>query len=153
MPLSETYIAGVTQGAAVGFTVPAYPGRTFSATVARVAHAVDVKTRTMAVELDVANADGQLAPGTFCQVRWPVRRPGPSLLLPSGSVATTTDRVFVVRVRDGLTEWVNVKTGLASGPLVEVFGDLRPGDQVAARGTDELRPGTHVRVKEVAPAT
>jgi len=60
--------------------------------------------------------------------------------------------VFVVRVRDGLTEWVNVKTGLASGPLVEVFGDLRPGDQVAARGTDELRPGTHVRVKEVAPA-
>ena len=46
-------------------------------TVARIAQAVDVTTRTMAVELDVANKDGRLAPGTFCQVRWPVRRTEP----------------------------------------------------------------------------
>ena len=41
------------------------------------------KTRTMAVELDVENRDGRLAPGTFCQVRWPVSRPAPSLFVPS----------------------------------------------------------------------
>ena len=41
-----------------------------------------------------------------------------------------------------------VRTGLASGPLTEVFGDLRPGDAVATRGTDEIRPGTDVRTKE-----
>jgi len=76
------------------------------------AHAVDVKTRTMAVELDVANHDGRLAPGTFCQVRWPVRRPAPSLFVLSGSVASTTGRTFVVRVRNGRTEWIDVKTGL-----------------------------------------
>jgi hypothetical protein len=35
---------------------------------------------------------------------------------------------------------------------VEVFGALQPGDLVAARGTDELKPGTDVRVKEVKPA-
>jgi hypothetical protein len=29
-----------------------------------------------------------------------------------------------------------------------VFGDLQPGDVVAARGTDEIKPGTTVRVKE-----
>ena len=102
----------------------------------------------MAVELDVANADGRLAPGTFCQVRWPVRRPAPSLFVPSGSVARTTDRTFVIRVRDGKTEWVDVKTGLTSGALVEVFGDLRAGDEIAGRGTDEIRPGTPVVVKQ-----
>jgi hypothetical protein len=48
---------------------------------------------------------------------------------------------------------VDVKTGLGSGLLVEVFGDLRPGDDIAARGTDELRAGTEVRGKEVKPAT
>ena len=106
----------------------------------------------MAVELDVTNTDGRLAPGTFCQVRWPVRRTGPSLFVPSGSVASTTGRTFVVRIRDGRTEWVDVKTGLASGPLVEVFGDLTPGDEIAARGTDEIRAGTEVRVKDREPA-
>jgi len=153
VPVPEAYIAGVTPGVVMPFTVPAYPDRTFSGTVARIAQAVDVKTRTMAVELDVMNRDERLAPGTFCQVRWRVRRPAPSLLVPSGSVSTTTDRTFVVRVRDGKTEWVDVRTGLASGPLTEVFGDLRPGDEVAVRGTDEIKPGTEVRVKEIKPAT
>ncbi len=31
--------------------------------------------------------------------------------------------------------------------LVEVFGELAPGDQVALRGRDELRAGTRVQVK------
>jgi RND family efflux transporter MFP subunit len=148
VPVPEAYVAGISSGAAVPFSVPAFPGRTFSGTVARLAHAIDAKTRTMAVELDVANPDGTLTPGTFCTIRWPIRRPGPSMFVPSGSVASTTDRVFVVRIRDGRAEWVDVKTGLASGPLIEVFGNLRPGDPVAARGTDELRPGTEVRIRE-----
>jgi len=58
-----------------------------------------------------------------------------------------------VRIRSGKTEWVDVKTGLTSGPLVEVFGDLRAGDQVASHGTDEMRPGTEVRALEAKPST
>jgi RND family efflux transporter MFP subunit len=147
IPVPEAYTAGMTPGTALTFSVAAYPGQTFSGTVARISQAVDVITRTMAVELEVNNADGRLAPGTFCQVRWPVRRTTPSLLVPSGSVASTTGRTFVIRVRSGRTEWVDVKTGLASGPLVEVFGDLKSGDEIAVRGTDELRSGTQVRPK------
>jgi membrane fusion protein, multidrug efflux system len=152
VPIPEAYAASVTDGAQVAFTVPAYPGQTFSGTIARIAHAVDVKTRTMAVELDVKNADRRLTSGAFCQVQWPVRRSGPSLFVPSGSVANTTDRTFVVRVRDGKAEWVDVKTGLASGPLTEVFGDLHAGDEVAARGTDEIRPGAAVRARAAKAA-
>ena len=148
----EAYTAEMKPGAEIAFTVAAYPGQSFSGKVARIARAVDVGTRTMAVELDVANADGRLAPGSFCQVRWPVRRSGPSLFVPSASVATTTDRTFVIRVRNGKTEWVDVKTGLTSGALVEVFGDLQAGDEIAGRGTDELRPGTEVHARESKPA-
>jgi membrane fusion protein (multidrug efflux system) len=83
-------------------------------------------------------------------VQWPIRRQRPSLLVPTGSIASTTGRTFVVRVRDGRTEWVDVMTGLTDGPLVEVFGDLHAGDEIAARGTDEVRSGTQVRTK-VAP--
>jgi RND family efflux transporter MFP subunit len=152
VPVPEAYAAGISAGADVPFTVAGHPGQKFSGRVARIAHSVDVKTRTMAVELDVANSEGRLTNGTFCQVEWPVHRSGPSLFAPNASVTSTTDRTFVVRVRNGRAEWVDVTTGLAAGALVEVFGDLQPGDLVAARGTDELRPGTEVRTKDAKPA-
>jgi RND family efflux transporter MFP subunit len=148
VPVPEAYTTELSAGAMISFSVAAHPAESFSGKVARIAHAVDVGTRTMAVEVDVANSDGRLAPGTFCQVRWPVRRSTRSLFVPSGSVASTSGRTFVIRIRGGKTEWVDVKTGLTSGPLVEVFGDLNAGDEVVGRGTDELRPGTEVRPRE-----
>jgi membrane fusion protein, multidrug efflux system len=151
VPVPEAYVAGVTEGTRIPFTVTAYPGRAFTGVIARIAHAVDVRTRTMAVELDVANDDRRLVPGTYCQIQWRIQRTEPSLFVPNLSVAATTDRTFVVRILNGKSEWVDVKTGLAAGPLTEVFGDLRPGDLVAARGTDELRPGTEVQTRELKP--
>jgi membrane fusion protein, multidrug efflux system len=144
IPVPETYIAGISEGTKVVFTVPAFPGETFTGTVARIAHAVDVKTRTMPVELEVANPSGRLSPGTFSEVLWPVRRPRPTLFVPISAVAKTTERTFVIRVRDTKTEWVDVKTGATAGNLIEVFGDLHEGDGVLVRGTDEVRPGTEV---------
>jgi len=152
VPVPEAYTSSLTIGASMPFKVTAFPGATFTGKVARIARSVDVATRTMAVELDVENADGRLAPGAFCQVRWPVRRTGPSLFVPTASVTSTTDRTFVVRVRSGKAEWVDVTTGLTAGPLIEVFGDLAAGDEVAGRGTDELRPGTEVRARPSKPA-
>ena len=58
----------------------------------------------------------------------------------------------MIRVRDGNTEWVNVQTGEVDGKSIEVFGDLREGDNIAVRATDELRAGTHVVTKQVTEA-
>lgn len=153
VPVPEAYLASVAPGAELAFSVAAYPGQSFTGKVARASQAVEPATRTMAVELDVTNTDGRLTPGTFCQVRWPVTRTRPSLMVPTGSIATTTDRVFVIRIREGKAEWVDVKTGLTSGALIEVFGELRAGEIVAARGTDELRNGSAVRPRDPKPAT
>ena len=49
-------------------------------------------------------------------------------------------------------EWVDVKIGLESGPLIEVFGDINAGDEIATRGTDEMRPGTNVRTRATKSA-
>jgi hypothetical protein len=72
------------------------------------------------------------------------------LFVPSSAVATTTERTFVIRIRDGAAEWVDVKRGAVMGHLVEVFGQLAPGEPVAVRGTDELRAGTHVVATQVS---
>lgn len=144
VPVPETYAAGVPEGAKVEFTVPSFPGRIFRGTIARIAHSVDIKTRTMPVELEAANVKGELSPGTFSDVLWPVRRSYPTLFVPTSSVANTLERTFVVRIRDGKSEWVDVKTGVTVDKMTEVFGDLHEGDIVSVRGTDELRAGTAV---------
>jgi len=151
VPVPEIETAGIAPGAKVNFTVPAFPGQAFSGVVARIGRSLDAKTRTMPVELDVANPGGRLAPGMFPEVNWPTRRPHPSLFVPPSAVAVTTERAFVIRIRDGVTEWVDVKRGATMGDLIEVFGNLDAGDQVALRGTDELRAGTRVVVKQPAP--
>lgn len=144
VPVPETYAAGVPEGTKVEFTVPAFPNRIFSGTIARIAHSVDEKTRTMPVELEAANTKGELSPGTFSDVLWPMRRSYPTLFVPTSSVANTLERVFVVRIHEGKSEWVDVKTGAIVDKMTEVFGDLHEGDMVAVRGTDEIRPGTLV---------
>lgn len=143
----EDTVAGTQPGQMITFRVPAYPGEAFTGKVARLGRALDVKTRTMPVELDVLNPSGKLSPGMFAEVAWTMRRRQPSLFVPPSAVATTTERTFVVRIRNGQTEWVDVKRGAAMQQLVEVFGDLHAGDQVAVRGTDELRAGTKVQPK------
>jgi membrane fusion protein, multidrug efflux system len=146
VPVPEENVSGITNGASVPFRVPAWPERAYSGTIARISHALDQKTRTMAVELDVMNRDGSLAPGMYPTIKWPVRRARPALLVPKTSVVTTTERTFVVRDHNGTAEWVDVKKGVSDGDLVEVMGALKPGDRVLPRATDEIREGTPIQL-------
>jgi membrane fusion protein (multidrug efflux system) len=144
----EALVGGIVKGARVPFSVPAFPGEPFTATLHLISHDLDPKTRSMAVELDVQNADLRLGAGMYPEVQWPVKRPQPSLLLPPTSIVTTTERTFVIRVKqDGTAEWVTVGRGARVGDLVEVFGPLRQGDSILRRGSDEVREGTKVKVQ------
>jgi len=144
VPVPENDVAGVPEGTPVNFTDPSFPGRIFTAPIARISHGVDVKTRTMPVELDVRDPKAELVPGTFCEVQWPVSRTYPTLFVPASAVGSDLERTFVIRVSNGKTEWIDVKTGVRVENSIEVFGDLKEGDEVAIRGTDQLRPGTAV---------
>lgn len=142
VPVPEPYVSGVRDGESVAFTVPAYPGQVFHGPIARISHDIDQSTRTMAVELDVRNS--QITPGTFASVQWPVQRDYPTLFVPAAAITTNLQRTFVIRVRDGKAEWVDVKSGASAAGKTEVFGDLKDGDQVVVPASDELAPGTSV---------
>jgi RND family efflux transporter MFP subunit len=148
----EALVGAIVKGARVPYTVPAYPGETFYGVVNLIAHDLDEKTRTMPVELDVRNADLRLGAGMYPEVQWPVRRPQPSLLVPPTSIVTTTERMFVIRVSNGVAQWVNVSRGARVGDLIEVFGALNDGDTIVRRGTDEIREGTKVNTQPAKPS-
>jgi len=144
VPVPETYVARIIRGTRVSFRVSAFPDQTFQGVIARPAYSLDMKTRSMQVELDVNNPRLTLAPGMFAEVQWPVSRAQTSLFVPTSAVVRTSERQFVVRVREGAAEWVDVRRGEVNGDAIEVFGDLRAGDIVVRRGNDEIRPGTRI---------
>ena len=144
VPVPEEDIGGIARGSTVTFTAPAHPGRTYSGTIARSSDALDAKTRTMAVELDVWNRDGSLAPGMYPSVKWPVRGAGNALFVPKTAVVTTAERTFVIRSHDGKAEWVDVKKGPSDGDLIEILGNVQAGDRVVRRATDEVRDGARL---------
>lgn len=144
VPVPEAYVGTINKGATVEFRVSAFPDQKFSGVIARPAHTLDMKTRSMLVELDVNNPKQLLAPGMFAEVQWPASRAASSLFVPRTAVVRTSERQFVVRVRGGVAEWVDVRRGELDGENVEVFGDLRAGDEIVRRGNDEIRPGTKI---------
>jgi RND family efflux transporter MFP subunit len=147
----ESEVAGIVPGKAVRFAVSALPDRGFEAVIARVSHALDVKTRSESVELEVPNRPGELASGMYADVTWVVRRSRPSFFVPPSAIVSTTERTFVERLRDGTLSWVGIRRGASTGDRIEVFGDLRENDLIALKGTDELADGTRVAERVGSP--
>jgi membrane fusion protein, multidrug efflux system len=144
VPVPENYVGQINKGKTVTFKVSSFPNETFQGVIARPAHSLDMKTRSMMVELDVNNQKLRLAPGMFADVQWPVSRQQSSLFVPTTAVVRTTERQFVVRVQNGVAEWVDVRRGEISGDVIEVFGDIRAGDTIVKRANDEIRQGSRI---------
>ena len=138
----EASVSGTKIGTKIDFTVPAFVGKTFSGVVARPGYALDNSTRTMPVELNVYNNNGELEPGMFATVDWKVTRPYDTLFVPTSAVDADLKGTFVIRVKDDVTERVDVQRGLAMGNNIEVTGALNEGDMVALKATNELKTGT-----------
>jgi len=143
----EIEVGAIAEGARAEFVVRTWPGQRFGGVIKRVAHAIDTRTRTMPVELDVENPNNKLAPGMFAEVLWPIRRDTPSLFVPPSAIVQTTDKTYVDRVRGGQIEQVVVQRGTALKDRVEVFGSLQAGDVVLKRGSEELKDGAKVNPK------
>ena len=66
--LYERDLAQAPVGRAVAAQVQAWPGRTFTGTIATIGAVVDRRSRTVKARVVVANADGALKPGMFAKV-------------------------------------------------------------------------------------
>ena len=145
-PVPELDTAGVVVGSQVRLTVSSFPGRKFNGTVARISNSLDKDTRTMPVELNYFNPDWQILPGMFCKVYWPTRRREASLFVPESAVVSTPLNTFVCKIDNDTVEWVTVRKGQVMGGLVEIFGNIKEGDQVATQGSEELQNQSKVKV-------
>ncbi|MBC3788441.1 efflux RND transporter periplasmic adaptor subunit [Spirosoma utsteinense] len=124
----------------VSFTVKAFPGQAFAGALDRKSETIDPKTRTELWEFRVDNASGTLKAGMFADAKLGMARSQNSFLVPPTAVVTSLERKFVIRVKGGKTEWVDVATGLGVGDRQEVFGPLANGDTLLKAANEERKP-------------
>jgi len=73
------------------------------------------------------------------------------LTVPRDALVLRREGASVFRINDDMTaEQLNVITGLGAGDIIEVMGDIRPGDQVVTRGAERLSSGMTVVIQSTA---
>lgn len=107
----------------------------------------DQLTRTMEIRLALPDAHWNI--GSAVRVALPQTAPRPVVAAHRDSVVLRADRVSVYVVGEDMTaKQVDVELGAAEGDLIEVIGDVKPGDRVIIRGAERLRDGQKVTISE-----
>jgi RND family efflux transporter MFP subunit len=137
----------IATGQAADVRVVEYPGRTFTARVARTSRAIDPVSRTLMVELELPNADQTLLPGTYAQVTLPVRRSEPMCTIPGGVLLNQPDGQKVAIVDAGNTVRLQkVKLGRDFGSRMEVLAGLRGDENLIVNPPDDLADRERVTI-------
>jgi HlyD family secretion protein len=145
LEVPERDVARVGVGNVVRLTTDAYPGRQFSGKVTRVVHALDPRTRTMGLEVDIPNPDDVLKPGMYARVDLLIEVRRDALLVPLEALTGGDGRPTVLIVRDGKVALAPVELGPTDGPVVQVTKGLGPDTEVILQGKDLVREGMAVR--------
>jgi cobalt-zinc-cadmium efflux system membrane fusion protein len=132
----ETDASNVSVGQEVAFNVLALPGRPLTARINYVAAAIDPATRRLLVRATIDNKDGLLKPEMFANVTIYSAGDHPALGVPKQALIYEGGQVRVwVAHEDKSIELRQIKTGLSNGDLVEVEGNLKPGEQIVTKGS------------------
>ncbi|WP_192737387.1 efflux RND transporter periplasmic adaptor subunit [Bradyrhizobium sp. OAE829] len=131
----ETDAANVAVGQDVTFNVLALPNQALSARVNYVSTAIDPATRRLLVRATVDNANGVLKPEMFANVTIYSASDHPAVGVPKTALIYEGDQVRIWVVHDDHSiELRQIKAGLANGDLVEVVGNLKPGELIVTKG-------------------
>ena len=132
----ESDAAAVSVGQEIAFTVLALPGRPLFARINYVAAAIDPTTRRLLVRATIDNKEGLLKPEMFANV---------TIYSPSDHAAVGVPKTALIYEADQVRVWVahddksielrQIKPGLTNGDLVEVLGNLKPGEKIVTKGS------------------
>ncbi len=139
----------IRPGAAVTVSLPDDPAHPIEAKVTRTAQGIDARTRTMLVEIDVANEPVRLYPGSYVNVK--MRFPGKRTpVVPGDALAWRGADLFVATLEpENRIRLVRVQPGEDDGRQVQILSGLKGGEQVVLNPSAELSDGD--RVQPLAP--
>ncbi len=120
-------VALIARGSKAKLIVPEHPGRTYDATVETTAGAVNAASGRMLIQLAVDNANGELLPGGFANVRFALPGNASTLDVPPGALIFDRNGTRVATV-DGNDHVVLKPVTIARdlGRVVQIASGLSP---------------------------
>ena len=142
--IPEAYVDQVDLSRPVSFIFNSIPDKEHKAKISRSANAL-TNMRSEAIEVDLQNDKQQFKPGMYAEVKVPLLSEAKSLLIPNNAIVRSTERQYIITVKDGRAQFVDIKEGLKAKDSTEVFGNLAGGDEILLHATDEIKEGTNVK--------
>lgn len=107
---------------------------------------VDAATGSIRLKAFVSNAQQQLTPNQFVQVRLQLDTLKQVLIIPSQAILYGAQGDYVYRVNaDNKVETINVKRLHSTTTQIAIEGALNVGDILVTDGSDRLKPGSLVK--------
>ena len=150
----QTNAASMREGLKAKILVQERPGQDFEGTVTRTAGALDPTSRTMQVEVQVPNHDGNLYAGMYGQVKFLLPDDNAPIVVPADAFAFRAQGPQVVTVtNDNHIHWQNIHVGRDFGTQLEVLDGLAENTKVVMNPSDDLVEGIQVQIKPAAKST
>jgi RND family efflux transporter MFP subunit len=144
--------AQITPGLAATLEFTDHPGTPYTAAVASTAHALDATTRTLQVELQLDNPQGELLPGSYVQVTFKLPASTGTLRVPVNAVLFRAEGMLVASVdAQRHVHLKNISPGRDFGTEIEVLSGVSPADTLIVNPPDSLTDGAEVRLQPPAP--
>ena len=144
----QTNAASMREGLKAKILVQERPGQDFEGTVTRTAGALDPTSRTMQVEVQVPNHDGNLYAGMYGQVKFLLPDDNAPIVVPADAFVFRAQGPQVVTVtNDNRIHWQKISVGRDFGTQLEVLDGLAENTKVVINPNDDLVEGIQVQVK------
>jgi RND family efflux transporter MFP subunit len=147
--VSEDYVQDIHVGDTVSGRIVSMGDKPFSGKITRTSLKVNLDTRTMATEIEVANPDLTLVPGMYVNLALPVEHRERALSIPIQAVPPgQMSSVYVINSQNEIEERP-VTLGLETPSRYEVVSGLKEGEWVLIGDRSQFRPGQKVAPKMV----
>jgi RND family efflux transporter MFP subunit len=150
--MPEVYAGAVKTGDEVKVTFDTLPGEEFSGALVRNAGAIDPRSRTLNVEVDVENPKGLLFSGGYATVRFKLPPTVGCVNIPSNTLLFRAEGLRVAVVRNDHAALLPIRIGHDHGGSVDVISGLTPKDSVILDPSDSLADGAPVRIEDPSKA-
>jgi RND family efflux transporter MFP subunit len=138
----EQFVSFVHMGQEATLTFQAFPDKQFKGTVAYIAGGLDPASRTLQVEIHVANPDHNLMPGMYVQVHFQAKTDMHQPVVPASAIQTRADGTYVCAIdNENRVHRTTVTIGRDLGGKLEISKGLAVGDRVIISPSDDIIDG------------